>query len=125
MESTSAIDRLSALAQQGRLAVFRLLVRAGPEGIPAGEIAAALGLAPNTLSAQLTILVRAGLLSSAREGRVIRYAARPESISELIVYLMQDCCDGRPEICRPVQEAASRAACCPPGKTKARRSLRA
>ncbi len=125
MESSVAIDRLSALAQPGRLSVFRLLVRAGPEGIPAGEIAAALGLAPNTLSAQLTILVQAGLLSSAREGRVIRYAARPESISELIVYLMEDCCDGRPEICAPVQEAAARAACCPSAKPKAQKSARA
>jgi len=125
MESIAAIDRLSALAQPGRLSVFRLLVRAGPEGIPAGEIAAALGLAPNTLSARLAILVQAGLLSSAREGRVIRYAARMDSISELIVYLMEDCCGGRPEICAPVQAAATRAACCPPSEPKARRSLRA
>jgi ArsR family transcriptional regulator, arsenate/arsenite/antimonite-responsive transcriptional repressor len=125
MESSSAIDRLSALAQPGRLAVFRLLVRSGPEGIPAGEIAAALGLAPNTLSSQLAILVQAGLLSSAREGRVIRYAARPDALSELIVYLMEDCCGGRPEICQPVQEAAARAACCPPSKTRARRPLSA
>ena len=117
MESNAAIDRLSALAQPGRLDVFRLLVRAGPDGIPAGEIAATLGLAPNTLSSQLTILVHAGLLTSTREGRVIRYAARPESLSELIVYLMEDCCGGRPEICRPVEEAA-RAACCAPPKSK-------
>jgi hypothetical protein len=55
---------------------------------------------------------------------VIRYAARPESIRDLIVYLMEDCCDGRPEICLPVQEAA-RAACCPPAKAKARKPVRA
>ena len=125
MESSSAIYRLSALAQPGRLAVFRLLVRADPEGIPAGEIAAALGLAPNTLSSQLAILVQAGLLSSAREGRVIRYAVRPDALSELIVYLMEDCCGGRPEICQPVQEAAARAACCPPYRTRACRPLSA
>ena len=124
MESITAIDRLSALAQPGRLDVFRLLVRAGPDGIAAGDIAASLGTAPNTLSAQLTILVHAGLIAGTREGRVIRYAARLESLSELIVYLMEDCCGGRPEICLPVQEAA-RAACCAPGTTKARRSLRA
>ncbi len=124
MESNAAVDRLSALAQPGRLDVFRLLVRAGPDGIPAGEIAATLGLAPNTLSSQLTILVHAGLLTSAREGRVIRYAARPEALSELIVYLMDDCCGGRPEICRPVEEAA-RAACCPPAKPKSRKAVRA
>ena len=125
MESSSAIDRLSALAQPGRLAVFRLLVRADPEGIPAGEIAAALGLAPNTLSSQLAILVQAGLLSSAREGRVISYAVRPDALSELIVYLMEDCCGGRPEICQPVQEAAARDACCQPSRTRACRRLSA
>jgi DNA-binding transcriptional ArsR family regulator len=114
MESTLAINRLSALAQPGRLGVFRLLVRAGPAGLPAGEIASRLGTAPNTLSAQLTILSQVGLISGTREGRIIRYGARPETIRDLIVYLMQDCCDGRPEICLPVQEAA-RAAGCPPG----------
>jgi ArsR family transcriptional regulator, arsenate/arsenite/antimonite-responsive transcriptional repressor len=125
MESNLAIDRLSALAQSGRLSVFRLLVRAGPEGVPAGEVAAAVGLAPNTLSSQLNILVQAGLITGTRDGRSIRYAARPEALSELIVYLMEDCCGGRPEICAPVQAAAERAACCPPAKPKARRSLRA
>ncbi|MFN3912261.1 ArsR/SmtB family transcription factor [Hyphomonas sp.] len=125
MESSSAIDRLSALAQPGRLGVFRLLVRAGPEGIPAGEIAARLGLAPNTLSAQLNILAAAGLITGTRAGRSILYAARPESLSELIVYLMEDCCGGRPEICTPVHEAAARAACCPPEKPKVRRPVRA
>lgn len=124
MESASAIDRLSALAQPGRLDVFRLLVRAGPEGIAAGDIAASLGTAPNTLSAQLNILATAGLITGARDGRWVRYAARPESLSELIVYLMEDCCGGRPEICLPVQEAA-RAACCAPEKPKARRPVRA
>lgn len=124
MESSLAISRLSALAQPGRLAVFRLLVRAGPEGLPAGEIASRLGLAPNTLSAQLTILSQAGLIAGTREGRVIRYAAATDSVRDLIVYLMEDCCDGRPEICLPVQEAA-RAACCPPAKAKARKPVRA
>ncbi|MEX1249674.1 MAG: helix-turn-helix domain-containing protein [Hyphomonas sp.] len=125
MESSLAIDRLSALAQSGRLDVFRLLVRAGPGGVPAGEIAADVGLAPNTLSSQLSILVHAGLISGTREGRVIRYAARTGSISELIVYLMEDCCDGRPEICAPVQAAAERAGCCPPAKPRACKPARA
>lgn len=113
MESIKAIEALSALAQPGRLAVFRLLVRAGPRGMPAGEIAAHLDLAPNTLSSQLGILSHAGLISGHREGRVIRYAAETRAISELIVYLMEDCCNGHPEVCLSVQEAAS-AACCPP-----------
>ncbi len=125
MESSAAIDRLSALAQPGRLEVFRLLVRAGREGIPAGEIALRIGLAPNTLSAQLNILAASGLITGTRDGRSIRYGARPEALSELIVYLMEDCCGGRPEICQPVQEAAARAACCPPAKPQARRPLRA
>lgn len=124
MESKTAIDRLSALAQPARLDVFRLLVRAGPDGIAAGEIAAALGQAPNTLSSQLNVLSAAGLILGTREGRSIRYAVRPEALSELIVYLMEDCCGGRPEICAPV-EAAARAACCPPAKPKARKPVRA
>ncbi|MGA1343089.1 MAG: ArsR/SmtB family transcription factor [Hyphomonas sp.] len=113
MESALVIDRLSALAQPGRLGVFRLLVRAGPAGMPAGEIAARLATAPNRLSAQLTILSQAGLIAGTREGRVIRYAARLETIRDLIVYLMEDCCDGRPEICLPVQAAARAAGCLP------------
>ena len=124
MESKAAIARLSALAQPGRLAVFRLLVRAGPEGIAAGDIAAKQRTAPNTLSAQLAVLVLAGLISGTREGRSIRYAAHPEAIRDLILYLMDDCCDGHPEICAPVQEAA-RAACCAPPKAKARKTARA
>jgi DNA-binding transcriptional ArsR family regulator len=115
MESQAAIARLSALAQPGRLSVFRLLVRAGPEGVAAGDIAAKMHTAPNTLSAQLAVLVHAGL---------IRYAAHPEAIRDLILYLMDDCCDGHPEICAPVQEAA-RAACCAPKKTKPRKTARA
>jgi DNA-binding transcriptional ArsR family regulator len=124
MELALAIDRLSALAQPGRLGVFRLLVRAGPAGMPAGEIASRLATAPNTLSAQLTILSQVGLIAGTREGRVIRYAARLETIRDLIVHLMEDCCDGRPEICLPVQEAA-RAACCPPASAEGRQAVRA
>ena len=124
MESESAIARLSALAQPARLAVFRLLVRAGPSGIAAGEIAARLGQAPNTLSAQLNILAHAGLITGKREGRFIRYAAAPAAVRDLILYLMEDCCDARPEICAPVGEAA-RAACCPPPAKPTRRKARA
>jgi ArsR family transcriptional regulator, arsenate/arsenite/antimonite-responsive transcriptional repressor len=76
MESNTAVKRLSTLAQDSRLAVFRLLVKAGPAGIPAGEIARALEITPNTLSAQLTVLANAGLVTSRRDGRSINYAAR-------------------------------------------------
>ena len=99
MESELVIKRLSALAQEGRLAVFRLLVKAGPDGIAAGEIAQVLDLPPNTLSAQLTILANAGLVGSRRAGRSIIYSAQYERMSELLVYLMEDCCQGRPEVC--------------------------
>jgi len=112
MESNTVIKRLSALAQDSRLAVFRLLIKAGPAGVPAGEIARALQITPNTLSAQLTILANAGLVTSRRDGRSIIYAAGYDSMSELLVYLMEDCCQGRPEVCAPLAAVASRAACC-------------
>ena len=112
MESNLAVKRLSALAQDSRLAVFRLLVKAGPAGLAAGEIARALEITPNTLSAQLTILANAGLVTSRRDGRLIIYAAGYDSMSELLVYLMEDCCQGRPEVCAPLAAVASRAACC-------------
>lgn len=112
MELQTATRRLSALAQDNRLAVFRLLVRAGQEGLPAGEVARALEVPANTLSAQLAILAHAGLIRSRREGRSIIYAADYDGMSELLVYLMEDCCQGRPEVCSPLAAAASRAACC-------------
>lgn len=112
MEATIAIKRLSALAQERRLAVFRLLVKAGPAGVSAGEIARALAITPNTLSAQLTVLANAGLVTSRRDGRSIIYAAGYDSMSELLVYLTEDCCQGRPEVCAPLAALASRAACC-------------
>lgn len=112
MDADLAVKRLSALAQAGRLAVFRLLVRAGPDGLAAGEIARALAVAPNTLSAQLAVLANAGLATSRRDGRSIVYAAGYGSMSELLVYLMEDCCQGRPEVCAPMAEVAARAACC-------------
>jgi ArsR family transcriptional regulator len=112
MEFNIAIKRLSALAQEGRLAVFRLLVKAGPDGIAAGEIAQTLELPPNTLSAQLAILANAGLVASRRAGRSIIYSANYDGMSELLLYLMDDCCQGRPEVCAPLGEAASRASCC-------------
>ncbi len=112
MESELAIKRLSALAQEGRLAVFRLLIKAGPNGLPAGEIAHALNFPANTLSAQLTILANAGLIGSRRAGRSIIYSANYDGMSALLVYLMEDCCQGRSEVCAPLGEIANRAACC-------------
>jgi ArsR family transcriptional regulator len=113
MESLKAIQTLSALAQDGRLAVFRLLVKAGPDGRAAGDIAKKLKTAPNTLSAQLLLLSNAGLIRARREGRSIIYAANFDAMRDLLVFLTEDCCGGRPEICAPL---ASIAACCPPKK---------
>jgi ArsR family transcriptional regulator len=112
MELFAATKRLSALAQESRLTVFRLLIRAGREGIAAGEIARTLGITPNTLSAQLNVLLNAGLISCRREGRSIIYAADYDAMSQLLVYLTEDCCQGRPEVCAPLAEVAARAACC-------------
>jgi ArsR family transcriptional regulator len=112
MESEVAIRRLSALAQESRLAVFRLLVRAGRDGMPAGEIARSLGVPPNTLSAQLTILANASLIASRRDGRSVIYSADFDRMGELLVYLMEDCCQGHPEVCAPLAQVAAKAACC-------------
>lgn len=108
MDENMALKRLSALAQDGRLAVFRLLVKAGPEGVPAGEIAQALGVPQNTLSTQLNVLANAGLATSRRHGRSIVYSAAYAAMSELLAFLMEDCCQGRPEICAPLAYVASR-----------------
>ena len=113
MESNTALKRLSALAQESRLEVFRLLVKAGPHGLPAGDIARAADIPANTLSAQLTILANAGLVRSRRDGRSIIYSADYEGMSGLLVYLMEDCCQGRVEVCGPVNLAAAQACCAP------------
>jgi DNA-binding transcriptional ArsR family regulator len=114
MESTKAVQKLSALAQDARLAVFRLLVKAGPDGMAAGDIARKLKTAPNTLSAQLLLLSNAGLIRARRDGRSIIYAADFDAMSALLVFLTEDCCGGRPEICAPLVSVAT--GCCPPKK---------
>ena len=101
MEPQSAVGALSALAHPGRLEVFRLLVRAGPEGIAAGEIARATGSLANTLSTNLNVLAGAGLVSSRRDGRSIIYAAGYDRMRDLLAFLMEDCCGGNPQICAP------------------------
>jgi DNA-binding transcriptional ArsR family regulator len=107
MKQPQAIEALSALAHPGRLAVFRLLVRTGPEGMAAGEVARAAGVPANTMSTQLAILQRAGLIASRRESRSIIYAADYGEIRGLLGFLMEDCCQGRPEICAPVAAAVA------------------
>ena len=112
MKPQFAVRALSALAHPNRLEVFRLLVRAGPEGMAAGEIARATESLANTLSANLNVLAGAGLISSRREGRSIVYAAGYDRMRELLAFLMEDCCGGKPEICAPLATIAERAACC-------------
>lgn len=107
MEKKSALSALAALGQDTRLEIFRLLVMAGPEGRPAGEIAARLGAIQNTISAHLKILDHASLIRPEREGRVIRYVADMTGFRDLLAYLMEDCCNGSPEVCQPVIQAVT------------------
>src|SRR6478609_11418484 len=94
MEKTDAIAALAALAQDNRLDVFRLLVEAGPEGMPAGAVATTLDLAPNTLTFHFDRLQTAGLVTVRREGRSMIYAARFETMNSLLGYLTENCCCG-------------------------------
>ena len=110
--SDGAIEALSALAHGGRLAVFRLLVRAGPDGMPAGEVARALETPPNTMSTHLAILNRAGLIRSHRESRSIIYQADYGAFAELLSFLVEDCCDGRPEVCAQLATVVQSALAC-------------
>jgi ArsR family transcriptional regulator, arsenate/arsenite/antimonite-responsive transcriptional repressor len=102
MDKLNAIEALHALAQDTRLDVFRLLVKRGAEGMAAGDIAAALGVRQNTMSANLAVLARAGIVRSEREGRVIRYFADFDGMRGLLTFLMEDCCGSKPELCKPV-----------------------
>jgi ArsR family transcriptional regulator, arsenate/arsenite/antimonite-responsive transcriptional repressor len=110
MELLSALDALSALAQPTRLEVFRLLVRQEPHGLPAGEIARRLAVPHNTMSTHLAILTRAGLISVERHSRSLIYRVELPVVRQLVIYLLRDCCNGRPELCAPLIEDLS--TCC-------------
>jgi ArsR family transcriptional regulator, arsenate/arsenite/antimonite-responsive transcriptional repressor len=99
MKEPRAVSALSALAHGHRLNVFRLLVREGPTGLAAGEIAERLELSPTSLSFHLKTLEHAGLIASTREGRFVLYAVDVEGMSQLLNYLTEDCCRGKPELC--------------------------
>lgn len=111
MDSEAAITTLAALGQPSRLSVFKLLVRAGPEGMPAGDIARAVGTPANTMSAHLGVLENAGLISARRAGRTIFYAIEAAHLRALFGYLVADCCNGRADLCAPLLDPA---ACCEP-----------
>jgi len=105
MENKSAVTALAALAQDSRLAVFRLLVQTGPEGLPAGKIAESLGVPPSSLSFHLKELSYAGLVTSRQESRFVIYSANFQAMNELIAYLTQNCCGGQP--CLPASQLES------------------
>jgi ArsR family transcriptional regulator len=111
MESENAILALAALAQSTRLDVFKLLVKHEPEGLAAGDIARALAVPQNTMSSHLSILSRAGLVSAQRFSRSIVYRADLARLQGVVLFMLRDCCDGRPEICAPLVESLT--PCCP------------
>src|SRR5581483_7140363 len=104
MESEETILALAALAQPTRLEAFRLLVRHEPEGLSAGDVARTLGVPQNTMSSHLSVLSRAGLISAQRFSRSIVYRAELSRLREVMLFVLRDCCDGRPEICAPLVE---------------------
>ena len=118
MKNETAIKRLSAIAHEARLEVFRLLVKAGPDGLAAGDIARSIEVPANTMSAQLMILSNAGLVKARREGRSIIYAINFEAMRDLLVFLTEDCCGGRAEMCAPLADIAGRDCCSPTAGAK-------
>ena len=113
MKRSKVIAALSALAQETRLDIFRLLVEEGPEGLAAGEIGERLRQPSPTLSFHLNQLRFAGLVSSRRQSRSIIYSANFEAMNAVIGYLTENCCGGRPELCAPAGLSA-----CAPGKAQ-------
>jgi DNA-binding transcriptional ArsR family regulator len=112
MDDIDVIFALTALAQPTRLAAFRLLVRHEPDGIPSGELARLLEVPHNTMSTHLAILTRAGLISGERQSRTITYRADLQRFRDVTLYLLKDCCGGRPDVCAPL--IADLSPCCPP-----------
>jgi ArsR family transcriptional regulator, arsenate/arsenite/antimonite-responsive transcriptional repressor len=112
MESEDAVLAFAALAQPTRLAAFRRLVAHEPEGLAAGDLARELDVPQNTLSAHLSVLSRAGLVSSERHSRSIVYRAKLDGFRDVALFMLRDCCGGRPEVCEPVVQSLQ--ACCSP-----------
>ena len=121
MEPDDAIGSFAALAQPTRLAVFRLLMRHEPAGLPAGGIARRMAVPHNTMSGHLAILTRAGLIGAERRSRSIVYRARLDTARRLAAFLLKDCCGGLPEVCGPLM--ADLAACQPPASSSAQKTL--
>jgi DNA-binding transcriptional ArsR family regulator len=121
ISSAHALAALAALGQPTRLEIFRLLMRREPDGAPAGAIAEAIGCPHNTLSTHLGILARAGLIRGARDGRSIIYRANVEVMRSLISFLVNDCCDGHPELCSFAEALRDSSCCAPVSKSNQRR----
>ena len=111
MDTNQATKALGALSQETRLETFRLLVRAGIEGMAAGEIARALDIPHNTMSSHLSILANAGLIDSRRDGRSIIYSVNFDGTRDLLSFLVEDCCQGRPEVCAPLLDSGVPGCC--------------
>ncbi len=114
MDDAQVIAALAALAQPTRLNTFRLLVAHEPEGIPAGELARLAEVPQNTMSAHLAVLARAGLITGERQSRSIIYRADLQQFRDVTLFLLKDCCGGKPEICASL--IADLTPCCPPPK---------
>ena len=125
MSAAHALAALAALGQPTRLEIFRRLIRAEPNGMAAGAIAEQLGCPHNTLSTNLAILARSGLVRGTRAGRSIVYRADVEGVRNLVGFLVNDCCSGHPELC-DLHDAlqAADCGCRPAGKTKPRKRSR-
>jgi ArsR family transcriptional regulator, arsenate/arsenite/antimonite-responsive transcriptional repressor len=117
MDIAHAVASLAALAHPQRLGIFRLLVREGPNGLAASEIAEAVGASPTAASFHLKELDRAGLIHSRRDGRYVRYAIHVEGMRQLLTYLTEDCCQGQRELCGSVVKKA-RIVCTSKGGSK-------
>jgi DNA-binding transcriptional ArsR family regulator len=115
MDSSNLLAAFGALAQDTRLQVFRLLLGAGPEGLPAGEVARRLGTPHNTMSTHLAILSRAGLARCRRESRQVIYSVDLGTVRGLVAFLVQECCGGQPERCAALLDAAIPVPSCRPG----------
>ncbi|MFK8033267.1 MAG: ArsR/SmtB family transcription factor [Hyphomicrobiales bacterium] len=101
MDKLDSLNAFAALSQPTRLDVFRLLIQAGKSGISAGDIGKQLDVRQNTMSANLSVLVNAGLIKSKREGRSIRYFVDFDGLRGLLAFLLEDCCGGQSDLCRP------------------------
>lgn len=111
MDINETVKALAALSQESRLLAFRLLVRCGHEGMAAGRIATTLDIPHNTLSSHLSIMQNAGLLKSRRQSRSIIYSIDFDGTRELLSFLMEDCCQGHPELCLPRLEDKTSSCC--------------